>query len=496
MEQRRPVIVGVGQIANKDEDRLITPLDAIESAVWAAVADSGTSPVDRVGGVFVSPPWARDSEGAADDLAQRLGVGPGIRRGGAFSGSMPQELLAAACTAIVEGHLQAAIVAGGVADASVRRAAKKGVPPLDRSSAQWSWKPGEPRRSSRPPTAEITAGVNSAGASFSMIESRLAAKAGRSPREQRVWLGMLMAPFSDVAARWPDRAWFPKSLDPAAIVGVRPDNRLVTEPYTKLMNSFPDVDQAAAILVMSTGLADEMNVPADQRVYPLSLAACHEPYPPSERPEISEPVALRAAVSRAFEGAALGLDDVSRFDLYSCFPASVQMAAGALGLAVDDPRGLTVTGGLPYFGGPGAAYVAHSIATMVEQCREDPGSVGEVVAVGGLVSNFAAGLYSSDPGELPFRYEACADVEARLKADRVVVDLGAEGIAVVEAMTVLHDRDEGPIGAPVFARFADGRRTGARPITASLAAELSDVSLVGRDVRIKLVDGAPAYDPA
>ncbi len=52
------------------------------------------------------------------------------------------------------------------------------------------------------------------------------------------------------------------------------------------------------------------------------------------------------------------------------FRAAVELAAEALGLATDDPRGLTVTGGLPYFGGPGNNYTTHGIATLTDLLRE------------------------------------------------------------------------------------------------------------------------------
>lgn len=45
----------------------------------------------------------------------------------------------------------------------------------------------------------------------------------------------------------------------------------------------------------------------------------------------------------------------------------------ALGLSGDDPRGLTLTGGLPYFGGPGNSYSAHGIAETVVQMRDKQG---------------------------------------------------------------------------------------------------------------------------
>jgi len=94
-----------------------------------------------------------------------------------------------------------------------------------------------------------------------------------------------------------------------------------------------------------------------------------------------------------------------------------------------------------------------------------------------------------------FQFDPCVDVEQRLANEGVEVDLNAEGVAVVEAMTVLHEREAGPVAAPVFARFPDGRRTGARLLHPELAADLCGQSLIGRDVRIVLGDDGPRYDP-
>ena len=47
----------------------------------------------------------------------------------------------------------------------------------------------------------------------------------------------------------------------------------------------------------------------------------------------------------------------------------------ALGIDGDDPRGLTLTGGLPYFGGPGNSYSLHAIAETVAEMRDKPGTI-------------------------------------------------------------------------------------------------------------------------
>jgi hypothetical protein len=70
----------------------------------------------------------------------------------------------------------------------------------------------------------------------------------------------------------------------------------------------------------------------------------------------------------------------------------------------------------------------------------------------------------------------------------------ATGQAVVEAMTISHHRQRGPVAAPVIARLPDGRRTGARVADPALPAALEGTSLIGATVRITIKDGHPVYE--
>ncbi len=85
----------------------------------------------------------------------------------------------------------------------------------------------------------------------------------------------------------------------------------------------------------------------------------------SDRINLYSSPAIRTATSRALEMAGLSVDEIDFFDLYSCFPSAVQLAMGELGLPFNESRPLTVTGGLPYAGGPGNNYVMHAVATAV-----------------------------------------------------------------------------------------------------------------------------------
>jgi acetyl-CoA C-acetyltransferase len=86
------------------------------------------------------------------------------------------------------------------------------------------------------------------------------------------------------------------------------------------------------------------------------------------------------------------------FDL-QLLPFPVFVICEALGIDGDDPRGLTLTGGLPYFGDPGNSYSLHGIAETVSELREAPGQFGFVGANGGIMSKYSVGIYSTEPVE-------------------------------------------------------------------------------------------------
>ena len=497
----RPVVVGVAQAANKDPDRIVHPMDLIETVVRAALDDAGAPLLDRVDSVYTTPVSVFSPTRPADELAERLDLTAGERVESSYSGSAPQQMLAAACDAIASGRARAAILAGGIADASFRRARVTGREPAAPPTAVWSQGSGQAEEYSRHPRfeygqgprGEMAAGLNNPVGHFAMIESALAAGSGHDPASRRAWLGRLMAPFTEVAARRPELAWFPTPRRPGELATVTPGNRMVAQPYPKLMTSFPTVDLAAAVVVTSEEIADRAGVPRDRRIYPWAAASAHEAHFPSQRPDVARTPALTGAVRHALAAAELDADAVDLVDIYSCFPSAVQLGAAALGV---DPlsRVLTVTGGLPYFGGPGASYVCHSLVTMVEELRAGRGRTGLVIGLGGMAGRFAVGVYSSAPPECEWGNHSAEGAGGGEPG--IELDLSRSGPARVEAMTVLHDRDGGPTEAPVFARFPDGRRTAARVAHPELAVALDGVSLVGETVAVVAGEGPPVYRPA
>ncbi|MGC1511806.1 MAG: hypothetical protein WA797_02685, partial [Acidimicrobiales bacterium] len=248
MDARTPVVVGVGQATN-NTDRLVEPLDLMEQAARLAIADAGGTISSRIGSVDVVNVLSHGYTTAAGSLASRLGLPAGARRYTAIGGNTPQYLVAQACDAIAAGTVDAVLIVGAEAGGSARRARKLGVD-LEVTGVE-GLGPDTPLGTERNGVgpAEMAAGLFAPVMVYPIFESALAARAGRSPAEQRAWLGRMMAPFTEVAATHPDLAWFPTARTPEELSTVTADNRLVGEPYTKLLNSIIEVDQGAAILV-------------------------------------------------------------------------------------------------------------------------------------------------------------------------------------------------------------------------------------------------------
>jgi acetyl-CoA C-acetyltransferase len=293
-----------------------------------------------------------------------------------------------------------------------------------------------------------------------------------------------MAPFTAVAASQP-YAWFPHSRTAEELSEITPDNRLISEPYAKNMCAMFTVDQGAAVVVTSWGTARAAGVD-DGAVFCWSGAEGTDVWFPAARPDPGTAPGMQLATTAALEASQLGVDELSAFDLYSCFPCAVEMASTALGIGADDGRGLTVTGGLPYFGGPGNNYSLHAVATMVDRLRQQ-GGTGLVTALGWYLTKHAAGVYGTTPPSRGWRRADTASAQAAIDASAVEIASEAAGPAVVVAATVGSGQGGEISAAPVIALLPDGRHV-------AVAADVSELpSLRGRNLVGSRIDihGAP-----
>ena len=168
------------------------------------------------------------------------------------------------------------------------------------------------------------------------------------------------------------------------------------------------------------------------------------------RPEPWRSPAMRKAVRSAL--GAVSIDEVAHLDLYSCFASSLAFAKDALG--IESERGLTVTGGLPYHGGPGSNYTTHALAAMTEVLRADPGSLGLVSGIGMHMTSHRAAVLSTRPAS----FVALGQPEV---LPTVPVAREATGTARVVTYSTVFTR-EGPEWTALICDLPDGSRSYAR----------------------------------
>jgi len=487
MDPRTPVLVGVGQASDRTSPpaTAASPLDLIARAAASALTDTGGGHI-ALDTVAVVRLFADSSAAFASpfgsytnlprSLARRLGHAPRTELYGPVGGNTPQMLVNLMADAIAQGDADAVLIAGGEALRTQANAAKAGLP-LD-----WGDDPGGEPATLGPETAlvsghEIAHGIALPVNVYPLFESALAASLGETPAGTAARIGELMAPFTRVAAANPHAA-LPVARTAAELTTPTAANRMIASPYTKYLVSNLFVDQAAAVVMMSTAAADAAGVPLARRVYLHGCADIHEPILVSDRSDYATSPSIRLGAAHALAMAGIGIDDLDSIDLYSCFPVAVAIAAAMIGVAPDDPRGLTLTGGLPYFGGAGNNYSLHAIAEAVGRCRAAPGSNGFVFANGGYLTKSSFGVYSTRP--LAGTWSRADPAAGQREADALPTPRftrTSTGAGTVEALTVVHDRGE-PAFAIVVGRQGDGTRFLAR--STDRLAELAAGGAVGR----------------
>ncbi len=459
MLERLPVLVGAGQLTHRTRDvaELREPLDLMADAARRAIADAGAAALaHRIDSVRVVNMISASHPDPAAALAARLDLAPGERLYTALGGNGPQWLVNRTADDLAAGRIRAALLAGAEAMHALRIAAQH------RASLPWTRRYGQPamigdtRQGSHPD--EWNHGAQMPAQIYPLFEIALRAHERRTPADHAARLAALCASFSRVAARHAC-AWF-RDLKTAAEIGtVSAANRMIAYPYPKYMNAIINVDQAAAVVMTTAAEARALGIPATRCVHLHGAGECHDHWFIKDRVSFHDSPALTAALELALGQAGVAASDLGPIDVYSCFPIAIEVAARALGVEADGSRPLTVTGGLPYFGGPGNNYAMHAIATMIDRLRAEPGAFGVVSAVGWYLTKHAAGVYGVAP---PGRPWARPDLERRQRAIDATPHppavAAAEGAARVETYTVVHDREGAPESAIVVARLLDGRR--------------------------------------
>ncbi len=490
---RTPVLVGVAQYVDRDSEPLaaLSPADMLAKVARGAIADSGAAAVEAAvdtvavirlfadsGPAFASPFGAYSN--LPRSLANRLGAAPRALIYPPVGGNTPQMMVNLLAERIAQGDADVALIAGCEPLRTQAKAQKAGI------ALAWGEDTGDaPDSLSRDKAMisrhEMAHGIALPVSVYPLFENAVGHHYGRTPIEHRAAIGRLMAPFTRVAAANPYAA-LPVDRTPEELVTPTEGNRYIGYPYTKYLNSNMFVDQAAALLMMSSAAADRLGVPQDKRVYLHGCADTHEKMLVSDRVDYWSSPAVKVGAAHALAQAGKTVADLKHIELYSCFPVAVEIAADMIGIAHDDARGLTLTGGLPYFGGPGNNYSTHGIAEMVARCRAAPGSFGLVFANGGYLTKHGFGVYSTEPTRGEWRRADPASYQAAIDAmpSPPLVEK-PEGEAVVETFTAIFDKGR-PVVGTIIGRLGGGERFLAQ--MHDRLDELIDQPVIGRGIRV------------
>src|ERR1700712_1960083 len=253
-EDRIPVIVGVGEIADHPKEIAagLEPLTLLVEALKRAEADSGGELLGEIQSLdivnFLS--WRyRDPE---KQICERLGITPTHAYYGPVGGESPIRYLHEAAQRIARGECSVAAVCGAEAQSTATKA--------ERAKIDLPWTPfahdvEEPKRGAafQKPMA-VKLGVFRPVTVYPLYEAATSAHWGQTPRQAMAESGTLWATYSDAASGNP-QSWMKRAVSADMITTPSPDNRLIAWPYTKLMVANPTVNMGGALLMTSLARA-------------------------------------------------------------------------------------------------------------------------------------------------------------------------------------------------------------------------------------------------
>ena len=433
-----PVIIGVGEFTQRSKDlaEVLEPLDLMEAALQQASHDAGADVLPLLDSIDVIQEFSWPYHDAPAQLCERMGLDVARKNYGPVGGETPIQFIHEAALRIFRGESQVAAVVGAEAQYAVSAAARAKQP--------LPWTPKDPdakliRGVDYLHPAAVALEVASPVSVYPLYENAAQAAWGQTPREALAESAEIWARNSEVAEANP-YAWRQQKFTPDEVATPADDNRLIAWPYPVRMVANPMVNQGAAVIVASLGVARNLGIPDEHLVYLWCGAAAHEHddylYRDGYTQARAQEVVLEKIKNQVGE-----CDVFSDIELYSCFPIVPKMARRTLGLPVS--ARMTCTGGLSFFGAPLNNYMTHAAASMVRSLRGRGRQMGLLYGQGGYLTKHHAIVISAAPpakNMLSDNYSVQAEAEARHGAVPPLA-MDYSGPASVETYTVIYQRD-------------------------------------------------------
>jgi acetyl-CoA C-acetyltransferase len=488
-KKKVPVIVGVGQLVNREKtpDQM-DPVKMMTEAGRIAAKDACINNLTKMDTLYVVNCLSKSLKNPCEELSKELDCKPSETGYTGIGATAPQWFVNRVAERICRGSSDLALICGAEAFYTHGKALSLYEAMLDFYAENRSHIRSSYVGDIRVPynVLEEQYGLVMPLTMYSLMENALRAHWNISIDDHFQELCSFCARSSEIASQNPF-AWNRNARTVAEIGTLNESNRMVAFPYTKLMCSNMTVNQGAAIIMTHLEKAEALGIPKDKVVFLRGFGDADDVWLVSERPDMWASPSVRVAVNQALDQIPLSIDDVEYLDFYSCFPCAPRVTREMLNISREDSRPLTITGGMPAFGGPGNNYAMHAICRMVTKLREKPESFGLVQALSWYISKHSVGVYSGSPGETAHILENKGRFGLKNEEYHPVnVLTKARGKARVESYTVLYDRDSEPCSATVIGRNeGDNRFIAKIKPEKSVLKQMTREEIIGKQGRVE-----------
>ena len=434
--KNRSVVIGISAIQQKGNfENLDEALHLMDKAVKEALSDSGNKLVkDYIDEIRIPKGFWRYRD-----------PGKWIARNNNFKnipttyvtkiGVLQQNLINEACQKIETGEINASIILGGEARFKQLRAVieKKEYfeTKLD-ENPDFYIKAKEDLYGDEE-LAEL--GAMAVGY-YATMETAIRKNDGEGIEEHQNNIALMYEEFSKIASENKD-GWLNHPYAKEDILETSKKNKMLAYPYNKLHCTSWNVNQSAAIIICSEELANELEIDNKKRVYPISSSENNHMIAIQQRPKLYESLGMTYAansINKMIERLDIKLD---AYDLYSCFPAAIKMFTKSLEIDSEIPK--TVTGSMPYAGGPLNSFVIHSTVKMIQKIRALEVKYGLITGVSGMMTKQSFCVWGKEYRE-HFIFD---DVTERAKLNESPIELSniSEGKGEIIGYTIIEGNE-------------------------------------------------------
>ena len=397
----RPVVVGLGTIQQKGNyDELDEALILMDKACKKAIGDSTNSNItEYIDEVRVPKGFWRYRD-PGKWVAENNNI-KSVETTVTKVGILQQNLINSACNKIQNGEIRASLILGGESRFKMLRSS---IEKKDYIETPLITNPDIYDKSSEELQLDIEEkelGSMAVGY-YAILESAFRCMLQNNHDDHNNYLSEIYSGYSEIAARNQD-GWIEQSIDKKDIKNESKKNLRQAFPYNKYHCTSWNVNQACAIIICSEAVANKLDIPIEKRVYPLASSENNHMISTLQRPDLIKSEGMQLAANFILDICSKYNLKPDLYDLYSCFPVAVQMFAKSLKL--EDINDKTITGAMPFAGGPLNSYVLHSTAKLIEKLREN-NNVGIVTGVSGMMTKQSYALWSKNP-LIDFKYKDC-----------------------------------------------------------------------------------------